>query len=56
LNNVLKNVITYDETQIFQYNPEARRQSKNWKTPTSAGMNKSKNEQVESEGNDDHFL
>jgi hypothetical protein len=54
---VLENVITRDEMWIFQYNSETKRQSMNWKTPTSPRMKKKKkNEQVKSEGNDDHFL
>jgi hypothetical protein len=86
---VLENVITCDETWIFQYDPQTKRQLMHWKTPTSLKKLKklnsaalvrkrtipikqlplvgevsanlteneiSKNEQVESEGNDDHFL
>jgi hypothetical protein len=45
--DVLENVITYDETWIFQYDPETKGQSMHWKIPTSprmkkARMNKSK--------------
>jgi predicted nucleotidyltransferase len=44
--DVLENVIRCDETWIFQYDPETKRQSMHWKTPTSprmkkAGMSKS---------------
>ena len=45
--NFLKNVITGDETSIFEYDPEKRRQSKEWHTsalprPKKARMSKSK--------------
>jgi hypothetical protein len=40
--DVLENVITCDETWIFQYNPEMKRQSMPWKTPTSPRMKKSR--------------
>lgn len=32
--NLLENVITCDDTWIFQYDPETKRQSMHWKTPT----------------------
>ena len=43
----LLNVITCDETWIFQYDPETKRQSMRWKSPqsprkTKACMSKSK--------------
>jgi len=43
----LKNVITGDETWIFEYDPETKRQSKEWHTsvslrPKNARMSKSK--------------
>lgn len=34
----LGNVITCDETWIFQYDPETKRQSMHWKIPTSPRM------------------
>ena len=45
--NLLQNVITCDETWIFQYSPETKRQSMHWKSPASprkkkARMSKSK--------------
>ena len=45
--NLLQNVITCDETWIFQYDPETKRQSMHWKSPESprkkkARMSKSK--------------
>jgi len=33
--NFLKNVITGDETWIFEYDPETKRQSKEWHTSAS---------------------
>ena len=45
--NFLKNVLTGDETWIFEYDPETKRQSKEWHTsaspcPKKARMRKSK--------------
>ena len=45
--NFLKDVITGDETWIFEYDPETKRQSKEWQTsasprPKKASMSKSK--------------
>jgi hypothetical protein len=57
--DVLENITTCDETWIFQYDPEMKRQSMHWKTPTSPRMEKartSKSKVNESEGNDDRFL
>ena len=34
-NKFLEKVITGDESWIFQYDPETKRQSRQWKTPTS---------------------
>jgi len=33
--NFLKNVVTDDETWIFEYDPETKRQSKEWHTSAS---------------------
>ena len=44
--NFLKNVITGDKTWIFEYDPEAKRQSKEWHTSASPRLEKSENEQV----------
>jgi hypothetical protein len=38
----LENVITCDESWILQYDPETKRQSTHWKTPTSPRMKKSR--------------
>jgi hypothetical protein len=40
--DALENVITCDETWIFQYNLETKRQSSHWKTPTSPRMKKAR--------------
>jgi histone-lysine N-methyltransferase SETMAR len=40
--DLLTHVITCDETWIFQYNPETKRQSMHWKTPTSPRMKKAR--------------
>ncbi|GFV59355.1 protein GVQW3 [Trichonephila clavipes] len=44
--NLLEKVITCDESSCFTYDPETKRQSMHWKTPTSPRAKKSKNEQV----------
>jgi len=44
----LKNVITGDGTWIFEYDPEAKRRSKEWHTSASPRPKKSENEQVKS--------
>jgi histone-lysine N-methyltransferase SETMAR len=38
--DVFENVITCDETSIFQYHPETKKQSMHWKTPSSLRMKK----------------
>ncbi|XP_026818992.1 histone-lysine N-methyltransferase SETMAR-like [Rhopalosiphum maidis] len=38
----LNNIITCDETWIFTYNPETKRQSMHWKTPTSPRIKKAR--------------
>lgn len=40
--NLLKNVITCNETWTFQYDPETKRQSMHWKTPTSTRIKKAR--------------
>jgi hypothetical protein len=40
--DMLENVITCDESWIFQYNPKMKRQSMHWKTPTSPRMKKAR--------------
>jgi hypothetical protein len=40
--DVLENVITCDETWIFQYDLETKRQLMLWKTPTSRRMKKAR--------------
>ena len=45
--DILRQIITGDETWVFQYNPETKRQSMQWKTAESlrskkARMSKSK--------------
>jgi len=44
--NFLKNVITGEETWIFEYDPETKRQSKEWHTSASPRPKKSKKEQI----------
>jgi hypothetical protein len=39
---VLANVITCDDTWIFQYESETKRESMHWKTPTSPRMKKAR--------------
>ncbi|XP_029341252.1 uncharacterized protein LOC115033209 [Acyrthosiphon pisum] len=38
----INNIITCDETWIFTYDPETKRQSMHWKTPTSPRMKKAR--------------
>lgn len=40
--DLLTRVITCDETWVFQYDPETKRQSMHWKTPTSPRMKKAR--------------
>ena len=40
--NFLKNMITGDETWIFEYNPETKRQSKEWHTSASPHLKKAR--------------
>jgi hypothetical protein len=40
--DVLENVITCDETWIFQYDLETKRQSMHWKTPTTLRIKKAR--------------
>ena len=40
--NLFHKVITCDETWIFQYDPETKRQSMHWKTPSSPRMKKAR--------------
>ena len=44
--NFLKNVITSDEIWIFEYDPETKRQSKEWHTSASPRPKKSEKEQI----------
>ncbi len=38
----MENIITCDETWIFQYDVETKRQSRHWKTPASLRIKKAK--------------
>ncbi|GFG37988.1 hypothetical protein Cfor_02871, partial [Coptotermes formosanus] len=40
--NVLENIITSDESWFFQYDPESKRQSMHWKSPSSPRQNKAR--------------
>ena len=44
--NFLKNVITGEETWVFEYDPGIKKQSKEWHTSPSPRLKKSENEQV----------
>ena len=39
---LISKIITCDETWIFQYDPETKRQSMHWKTPTSPRVKKAR--------------
>lgn len=53
---LLTRIIAWDETWIFQYDPKTKRQLMHRNTSGSPRQNKSTNEQVEIQGNADHFL
>jgi len=38
--NFLENIITYDESWVFQYNPESKHQSVHWKSLSSPRQKK----------------
>ena len=38
--NFLENVITREESRSFQYDPESKRQSMHWKSPSSPKQKK----------------
>jgi len=40
--NFLENVITYDESWFFQYDPESKHQSMHWKSPSSPRQKKAR--------------
>ena len=46
--NILENVITYDESwSFFQHDPDCKRQSVHWKSPSSLRQNKARNSKSE---------
>ena len=51
-----QNVITCNETWIFQYDPETKRQSMHRKSPQSPRKKKSAHEQVQIQSNDECFF
>jgi len=52
----LSMVITGDESWVYVYEPETKRQSFQWKSPTSPRPKKSKTGEKQSEEHDHHFL
>ena len=40
--NILKNIIAYDESWFFQYDPESKGQSMHWKSPSSPKQKKAR--------------
>ena len=54
--NLLGRVITDDESWIFEYDPETKRQSLQWKSPTSPRPKKSEDVQVQIQGDVDCFF
>jgi len=52
----LERVITGDESWIFEYDPETKRQSQEWHTSASPRQEKRKNEQVKNQKHADLFL
>ena len=53
--NLLKRIITCDESWFFTYDPETKRQSLHWKSLSSLSQ-KSINDQVKIQSNDDCFF
>jgi len=53
--DLLNSIITCDETWIFTYDPETKRQSMQWKS-TSSKTKKSTHESFEVQGHVDCFL
>ena len=45
--NFLENVITYDKSWFFQYDPESKSQSKHWKSPQFTKAKESTAEQIQ---------
>jgi histone-lysine N-methyltransferase SETMAR len=54
--NFLFNIVTGDETWCFQYDPETKRQSAEWKAPSEPNPKKITHGEVKSEDNVDLFL
>lgn len=52
----LERVITGDESWIFEYDPETKRQSQEWHTSASPRQKKMKDEQVKNQEYADLFL
>lgn len=52
----LNKVVTCDESWVFTYDPESKRQSAQWKLATSPRPKKGKDEQVAREGHGYSFL
>ena len=54
--NLLKRVVTGDESWIYEYNPLTKRQSLEWKSALSPRPKKGEGEQVQNQGDADHFF
>ena len=52
----LLRVITGDESWVYGYNPETKRQSFQWKSPTSPRPKKGQTGETQSQEHDHHFL
>ena len=52
----LNNIVTCDESWVFTYDPESKRQSAQWKHGTSPRPKKGKNEQIVREGHGHSFF
>ena len=52
----LSRVITVDESWVYGYDPETKRQSSQWKSPTSPRPKKGQTGEKQSQEHDHHFL
>ena len=54
--DILGHVIRSDETRVYEYDPETKRQSAQWKTANSPRPKKNPSLQIESQNNVADFL
>ena len=54
--NLLERIITCDKSWFFTYDPETKRQSIHWKSPTSPRAKKARMSSIKIQSNDDCFF